>query len=206
MATRAPRSSLGTAVQVVFLLLMLSVLAGVLLVLFAVLSLVNAPGRVAGDLGSRLGGVGTEASRAVSNAQQALQNVTDPNRPPTGLVYDNEFTSLQSVRVGDRLPDASQYVLTVQAIRRRDGAESADTSLYGVIHAELRQPRETRIFGQVVRSDSDPHDYVIYKGESFRIAGAVYRVNWISQEENTIAVARYRHPDVISAPLKFEYE
>jgi hypothetical protein len=97
-------------------------------------------------------------------------------------------------------------VLTVQAMRRREFAESPDTSLYAVVHAELRQPRETRVFGQVVRSESDPHDHVVYKGETFRIGGALYRVNWISQEENTIAIARYRHPDVVSAPLKFEYE
>jgi hypothetical protein len=206
VAKQAPRSPLGTAVQVVFLLVLLSVLAGTLVVLFAVLSLINTPSRVAGDVGSRLGGVGAQASRAVSEAQQALQNVTDPSRPPTGLVYDTEFNSLQPVRVGERLPDASQYVLTVKEIHRREGAESPDTSLYAVVHAELRQPRETRVFGQVVRSDSDPHDYVVYKGESFRIDGAVYRVNWLSQEENAIAVARYRHPDSVSAPLKFEYD
>src|SRR3954462_422768 len=100
MATQAPRSTLGTAVQVVFLLLLLTVLAGMLVLLFAVLSLVNTPARVAGDLGSSLNGVGTQASRAVSGAQQALQNVTDPNRPPVGLVQDTEFTSLQALRIG----------------------------------------------------------------------------------------------------------
>jgi hypothetical protein len=206
MATQPQRSILGTAVQVVFLLLMLSVLAGMLVVLFAVLSLVSAPSRVAGDLGSRLSGVTSEATRAVTGAQQVLQNVTDPNRPPAGLIYDNEFTSLHVVRVGERLPESSEYLLTVQAIRRREGAESPDTSLYATIHAELKQPRETRFLGQVVRSDSDPHDHVVYKGEIFRIGGALYRVNWISQEENTLAAGRYRHPDDVSAPLKFQYD
>lgn len=204
---QAPRSILGTAVQVVFLLLLLSVLAGMLVVLFAVLSLLNTPGRLAGDLGSRLSGVTSEAERAVSGAQQALQNVTDPNRPPTGLVYDNEFASLQVVRVGERMPDgSSQYTLTVQAIRRREGADSPNTALYVVVHAELRQPRETRLLGQVIRSDSDPHDHVVYKGETFRVGGALYRVNWISLEDSTLAVGRYRHPDEVSAPLKFQYD
>ena len=74
-----------------------------------------------------------------------------------------------------------------------------------MIHAELRKPRETRLLGQVVRSDSDPHDYVLYKGETWRISNALYRVNWVSQDENAIAGATYRNPDSVSAPLKFDY-
>jgi hypothetical protein len=196
----------GTALQVVLLLLLLSILAGVVLMLFAVLSLVNAPGQLAGGVTTGLGGVASEASRAVSGAQQALQNATDPNHPPTGLTYDNEFSALPVWHVGDELPGGSQYVLTLQAIRRRAGADSPDTALYAVVHAQLRQPRETRILGQLVRSDADPHDYVIYKGETFRIGRALYRVNWISEEDAAAAAGVLRHPDAATAPLKFEYE
>ncbi len=197
---------MGTALQVVLLLLLLSILAGVVLMLFAVLSLVNAPGQLAGGVTTGLGGVASEASRAVSGAQQALQNATDPNHPPTGLTYDNEFSALPVWHVGDELPGGSQYVLTLQAIRRRAGADSPDTALYAVVHAQLRQPRETRILGQLVRSDADPHDYVIYKGETFRIGRALYRVNWISEEDAAAAAGVLRHPDAATAPLKFEYE
>jgi hypothetical protein len=200
------RGVLGTAVQVVVLLLLLSILAGVVLVLFAVASLVNVPGQVAGGVNSRLSGVAADASRAVSGAQQALQNATDPNHPPTGLIQDNEFSALQVWHVGDGLPGGTQYVLTLQAIKRRDGADSADTALYAVIHAELRQPRETRLLGQLIRSDPDPHDYVIYKGEPFRVGRAVYRVNWISQEEAALGAGVLRHPDATTAALKFEYD
>src|SRR6266849_2325653 len=196
----------GTALQVVLLLLLLSILAGVVLMLFAVLSLVNAPGQLAGGVSTGLGGVASEASRAVSEAQQALQNATDPNHPPTGLTYDNEFSALSVWHVGEGLPGGRQYVLTVQAIKRRDGAASPDTALYAVVHAELRQPRETRILGQLVRSDADPHDYVVYKGETFRLSRALYRVNWISQDENALAAGRYRNPDAVSAPLKFDFD
>jgi hypothetical protein len=196
----------GTALQVVLLLLLLSILAGVVLMLFAVLSLVNAPGQLAGGVTTGLGGVASEASRAVSGAQQALQNATDPNHPPTGLTYDNEFSALPVWHVGDELPGGSQYVLTLQAIKRRAGADSPDTALYAVVHAQLRQPRETRILGQLVRSDADPHDYVIYKGETFRIGRALYRVNWISEEDAAAAAGVLRHPDAATAPLKFEYE
>ena len=201
-----PRSILGTAVQGVVLLLLLAILAGVLLVLFAVASLVNVPGQVAGGVGSQLGGVATQAGRAVSGAQQALQNATDPNHPPAGLVYDTEFSSLQTWHVGDGLPGGTEYVLTVQGIKRRDGADSPDTALYAVIHAQLRHPRETRLFGQVIRSDSDPHEYAVYKGETFRIGRVVYRVNWISQDENSLAAGVVRRPDAVTAPLKFDYQ
>lgn len=206
MATQARPSVLGTVLQVVFLLLLLAVLAGVLFVLFNVVSLVNAPSQVAGGIGQGLSGASAQAGRVVTSAQQALQNVTDPNRPPVGLTYDTEFAELPVWRVGDKLTTGSQYVLTVQAIRRREGAESPDTALYAVIHAELRQPRETRFLGQVIRSDADPHDHVVYKGETFRVGRALYRVNWISQEDASLAAGRYRHPDVVSSALKFEYE
>src|SRR5713226_2603418 len=200
------RELLGTAVQVVVLLLLVSILAGMVLMLFAVASLVNAPGQVAGGVSSRLSGVASEASRAVSGAQQALQNATDPNHPPIGLTYDNEFSALPVWHVGEGLPGGSQYVLTLQTIKRRDGADSPDTALYAVIHAELRRPRETRVLGQLIRSDPDAHDYVVYKGETFRVSRALYRVNWISQDESALAAGRYRNPDAVSAPLKFDVD
>ena len=199
------RGILGTALQGVILLLLLAILAAVVLVLFAVASLINVPGQVAGGVSSQLGGVAAQASRAVSGAQQALQNATDPNHPPTGLTYDTEFSSLQTWHVGDGLPGGTDYVLTVQSIKRRDGADAPDTALYALIHAQLRQPRETRLFGQVIRSDSDPHDYALYKGETFRIGRAVYRVNWVSQDENGLAAGVVRHPDAVTAPLKLDY-
>ena len=200
-----PRSLLSTALQTVVLLLLLGILAAVLLVLFAVASLVNVPGQVAGGVGSQVSGVASQAGRAVSGAQQALQNATDPNHPPTGLVYDTEFSSLQTWHVGDGLPGGTEYVLTIQGIKRRDGADSPDTALYAVIHAQLRQPRETRLLGQLIRSDTDPHDYAVYKGETFRIGRVVYRVNWISQDDNGLAAGVVRRPDAVTAPLKLDY-
>lgn len=194
------------AIQIVSLLLLLAILAGVLLMLFTVAALVNVPGQVAGGVGSQLTGVAAQAGRAVTGAQQALQNATDPNRPPAGLIQDNEFSALNVVRLGEQLPGGSQYALSLLAIKRRDGADSSDTALYAVIHAELRQPREIRVLGQLLRSDSDPHDHVVYKGETFRIGRALYRVNWISDAEDAIALAAYRVPDAVSAPLKFAYE
>jgi len=200
------RGIVGTAVQVVILLLLLSILGTVVMLLLAVAPLVSVPGQVAGGVSSQLGGVASQAGRAVSSAQQAVQNATDPNHPPTGLAYDNEFSALQVWRVGDGLPGGKDYVLVFQAIKRRDSADSPDTALYAVVHAALRQPHETRLLGQLIRSDGDPHDYVLYKGETFRIGRALYRVNWISQEESALAAGTYRSPDAVRSPLKFEYE
>jgi hypothetical protein len=187
---------LGTAIQLVMLLLLLAILGAVVVVLLSLASLASVP--------SQVGGVASQASRALSNAQQAVQNVTDPNHPPAGLSYDTEFTALDTWRVGDGLPGGTDYVLTVKSIERRAG-DSPDTALYAVVHTELRQPHETRILGQLVRSDSDPHDYVVYKGETFRIGRAVYRVNWISQEANSLAAGVLRNPDTMTQPLKFDY-
>jgi hypothetical protein len=192
------RNPVGTAIQVVTLVLLLALLALVGVGVFVMVSLVRTPSQVAG-------GVAAQASQAISSAQQALQNATDPNHPPVGLAYDTEFTALDVWHVGDGLPGGAEYVLTIQSIKRREGAPSPDTSLYAVVHAELRQPRVTRILGQVVRSDSDPHDYVLYKGETFQIGRVVYRVNWVSQDENAVAAGVVRNPDVITQPLKFDY-
>jgi len=200
------RGIVGTAVQIVILLLLLSILATVVILLLAIAPLLSVPGQVAGGVSSQLGGVASQASRAVSNAQQVVQNVTDPNHPPSALSYDNEFTALQVWHLGDGLPGGQEYVLVLQSIKRRAGADSPDTALYADIHAALRQPRETRLLGQLIRSDSDPHDYVVYKGEAFRIGRALYRVNWISQEDGALAAGIYRNPDAVGLPLKFEYD
>jgi hypothetical protein len=197
--TESRRGLLSTAIQLITLLILLAILAGVGLVLLAMASLTNVPTQFGG-------GVASQASRAVSAAQQVLQNATDPNHPPAGLMYDAEFSSLQVWHVGEGLPGGTQYVVAVQAVRRRDGTDSPDTALYAVMHAELRQPRETRIFGRLLRSDSDPHDHVLYKGETFRIGRALYRVNWISQTDNALAAGALRQPDSLTQPLRFEYE
>ena len=189
------RNLIAIAIQLVFLLLLLAILAGVVFVLLQVVSFTRAPS----DLASN-------ASQAVSGVQTAIENVADPNHPPAGLTLDTEFTALDVLHVGEALPGGAEYVLTVKSIQHRDRAATADAAEYAVIHAELRQPRVTRILGQVVRSDSDGHDHVVYKGEMFRISRSVYRVNWVSQEQNAIAAGVIRNPDTVTQSLKFQYD
>ena len=205
-SSRPSGLTFGSVIQALILVLLLAMFGSLLLVLLTVASLLRVPGQVVGGVSGGLSGAAASASQALSSAERSLRDAADPTHPPSGLTYDTEYSSLQTWRLGEPLPDARDYVLTVQAIRRRAGADSPDTALYAVIHAELRQPRETRILGQVVRSDRDAHDYFLYKGESFRIGRAIYRVNWISQEEGSLAAGAYRRPDAVSAPLKFEYE
>jgi type II secretory pathway pseudopilin PulG len=196
---RRSASVVGTAIQAVVLLLLLAMLGAVVMVLLLMSSVVRVPNQVGT-------GVAAQAGRALSDAQQALQSATDPNHPPVGLTPDTELSALAVWHVGEGLPGGTDYVITVQSIKRRDGADSPDTGLFAVLHAELRQPRLTRILGQIVRSDSDPHDYAVYKGEVFRIGRVVYRVNWISQDESAVAAGAVRRPDVVTQSLKFEYD
>ena len=205
-SSRSPGLNFGSVIQALILVLLLAMFGSLLLVLLTVASLLRVPGQVVGGVSGGLSGAAASAGQALSSAERSLRDATDPAHPPSGLTYDAEYTSLQTFRVGDALPDARDYLLTVQAIRRREGADSPDTALYAVVHAELKQPRETRILGQVIRSDKDAHDAVIYKGENFRVGRAIYRVNWISQEEGSLAAGAYRRPDAVSAPLKFEYD
>ena len=62
------------------------------------------------------------------------------------------------------------------------------------------------MLGQLLRSDTDPHDYTLYKGETFRIGGTLYRVNWISSESSAVAAGVYRQPYAVRAPFKFAYD
>lgn len=194
------------AIQAVLLLILLAILAGVVFVILALASVANMPGQVASGVGGPFRSVASEASQALGNAQRALQASTDPEHPPSGLTYDTEITALDVRHVGDPLPGARDYALTVAEIQRRSGAESPDVALYAVVHAELRQPRETRLFGVVIRTDGDPHDHALYKGEAFRIGRSLYRVNWVSQEQGAIAIGQYRYPDGATQPLKLAYD
>jgi hypothetical protein len=194
-----PRNLLGTAIQILVVLLLVAMLGGVLIVLAEALTVVRAPTDVASGAAAR-------ASQALSDAEQAVTNATDPNHPPVGLTYDTEFAAFDVWHVGEGLPGGAEYVVTVQSIKRRDAATSSDSTLYAVVHAELRQPRVTRLLGQVVRSDSDPHDYALYKGEAFQIGRAVYRVNWVSQDQGALAAGVVRNPDSLTQPIKFVYQ
>jgi hypothetical protein len=202
----ARRGALVTAIQVLTVVLLVAILGCCMLVLFAMAAVVNVPGQMAGGVQGSLGAAASEAARGIGQARQALQDSIDPNYPPTGLTYDTQFSALRVWHPGDSLPGGSQYVLTVKSVQRRAGATTPETVVYATLHAELRQSRETRVLGQLIHSDSDPHDYAIYTGELFRIGNVLYRVNWVSQEENAFAAGVLRQPEAVTQSLKFEYD
>src|SRR5258708_37191250 len=107
------RGVLTTAVQLLALLILLAILAGVGLVLLAIASLTNVPTQFGG-------GMASQASGVVGAARQALQSATDPNHPPTGLAYDSELAGLDEWHVGDGLPGGTQYVIVDHSIQRRE--------------------------------------------------------------------------------------
>ncbi len=205
-APPARRSVLGTALQTLVLLLLLAVLAGIVLVLFSLASLLGATGQAASSVTGGVGNVAAQAGRALGDAGRTLRDAADPAHPPLGFSHDTELSALRAIRVGDALPGGRDYALTLAEIRRRDGADSPDAAFYAVVHAELRQPRETKILGQVVRRDVDPRDYSVYKGESFRVGRDFYRVNWVSFEDQAVALGTYRQPDRVTGSLKFELD
>lgn len=161
----------------------------------------------AGVLGRQLGGGLESAATVLGRAIQSTADRLDPAHPPRDpLVQDTEFSELRRVSAGQELGRAGGYVLTLTAIRKRAGASTADEAQYAVILRRLETPREQRVLGITVRQDWDEAEYVLYKGESFRLGRAYYKVNWLSVEQQDLAIGRYRTPDTVTAPLKIELD
>jgi len=202
--------SLGTANRFVGLLLKLTLLGILVAVLVGVVGLIGWIGigsRAGANLGEQVSGALTRGAGAVANAVQVVRDAADPSHPPRqALAQDTEFEELIRVEVGFSLPAPETRTLAFSGVQRRDGAESADAAVYAVVHSELKVPRETRVVGIVVRTDRDPRDYFLYKGESFRVGRRLYKVNWVSLDRRQMAVAAYRDPDRVTAPLKFELD
>lgn len=204
---RRPSDPLSFASRTVGLLLKLTCLAIAVTVLVGVLGLLGVGGRATTGVGDRLVEALGRGAGAVSQAVEGVRDLGDPAHPPRqALAQDAEFNELMRLDVGSPLADAGERTLVVAAVQRREGAESADAAVYATIHSELRTPRETLVLGIVVRTSRDPQDYYLYKGESFRVGRRLYKVNWVSLDRQQIAIAAYRDPDRVTAPLKFEID
>jgi hypothetical protein len=202
--------SLGAASRFVGLLLKLTLLGILVAVLVGIVGLIGWIGvgsRAGAGLSDQVSGALTRGAGALANAVQVVRDATDASHPPRQtLAQDTEFEELIRVDVGFSLPAPETRTLVFSGVQRRDGAESPDAAVYAVVHSELKAPRETRVLGIVVRTDRDPRDYYLYKGESFRIGRRLYKVNWVSLDRRQMAVAAYRDPDRVTGPLKFELD
>lgn len=184
-------------------LLLLVALLGVVL-LFA--SSFGGVGRVGDDLGSRARSAASSASDAAQRTGQSVADRFDAAHPPRGgISYDIEFAEFTRVSMGSSFGRSNTHVLTLVDVRTRPDAVSANDAEYAVVESALVAPREPRILGVTVFSDVDRQTQYLYKGESFRLGEAYYKVNWVSVAPPEIAVVRYRAPDP-GLPLKFELD
>ena len=200
--------ALGVASRVVGLLLkltLLAILVAVLVGLLGLLAFLGVGARGSGGIGEQIGVAVTRGTDAVAGAVRTVRDAADPAHPPRQpLAQDTEFDELIRLDVGASLPASEGRTLVFSGVQRREGPESSDAAVYAVVHSELIVPRETRVLGILVRRDREPRDFYLYKGESFRVGSRLYKVNWVSLDRRQMAVAAYRDPDRVTAPLKFE--
>lgn len=197
---------LGAILRLLAALVLLLIVGLLASMLFLLVALLGTGERVTGAIGglSQIAGSATERAR---DRAQALTDQFDPAHPPReSLLMDPEFAALRTVRVGAFMDSGAEFTLSLAAIERRAGAASPDQAQYAVVHRRYIAPREARVLGVVVRTDTGEADYYLYKGESFRVGRAYYKVNWVSTEQQELAVARYRSADGLTVPLKFELD
>ena len=184
-------------------LLVLGLTLGVL----TVVSAVTATGQAVSGVGARAESAVDGIGAAIGGAVHGLAERIDPTLPPRGpLALDTEFVSVRQVAVGATLGETGSHLLTVEAIRWRAGATSPDSAQYAVISGRLKEPRETRILGVLAWTDDGATAHYLDKGETFRVGGRLYKVNWISAERGVIAIAEYREPDRATVAVDFAYD
>ncbi|MHB1132673.1 MAG: hypothetical protein ACYC4L_09840 [Chloroflexota bacterium] len=174
--------------------------------LFVVVSLLGSGERLGGALGD-LGEVAGAAAERARDQAQGLRDQFDPAHPPReALALDPEFAELRRLPLGGEVAAGAEYRLALRAIERRGDAAAPAQAQYAVVQRQFITPREQRVLGVVVGVDRGEADYYLYQGESFRVGRAYYKVNWVSTEQQEMAILRYRSADGLTAPLKFEID
>ena len=133
----------------------------------------------------------------------AVPPLGDAKAPPNPKPQqDTEFDQLRTVTLGGVVGRTADYVFTLKEVKKRDGAKSRDEAQYAVVHKKLQSPRPRTIGPFALGEEADEADYYLYKGESFQLDTAYYKVNWISAE-GQLTVGLYRDPDDLTDRLKF---
>jgi hypothetical protein len=155
--------------------------------------LTSTPDRLAHALGTRS-----------AELLQEVSDLLDPTHPPRQpLAQDVEFSAWNRVAVGDVVAASGTHQLTLGEVRRRADAASGDHAAYAIVRQRLETPRVTRIFDIPIRVDTGEMSYILYKGESFQVGEAFYKVNWVSPDPGEIAIAQYRRRQDVPTTLKF---
>jgi hypothetical protein len=177
-------------------------LAALALMIFLVLSITS----LTGSLDQRITGAAQRTGQAVTAAAQAVGDVFNPTHPPRyAISQDTEFSSLQTLGLGDVLGRSSEYLFTLADIRRRnDPSTNPDFVQYAVLQRQYQVPHETKLLGLTIHVDRGEQQYILDRGESFRIGSQLYKVNWISSGDIRMAVATYRDPDQFAGELAFQ--
>jgi hypothetical protein len=199
-----PETVLGWSLAAIALALGVLLCALALAALVGVASLAGGPWR---SVGEQVGGVVARSGQAAAAAGQAALDIFDPRHPPRDpLRLDTEFDALAVVPVGDALGASGESRLQLAAIAKRGDARDDATAQYAVVRRELLTPQPRRVLGVPLGEDRGQHEHYLYKGQSYRLGGHYYKVNWVSVDRQQVAVARYRTADGTLGPLAFEYD
>jgi hypothetical protein len=183
---------------VIVLLLVLIALAAYLLPTAAqvgggIQGLTSAPDRLTHGLGVRS-----------AELLQDVADLVDPAHPPRqALRHDVEFDAWNRIPVGGVVATSGMHHVTLVEVRRREDATSGDYVSYAVVRQRMDAPRVIRIFDAPIRVERGEVSHVLFKGESFQVGEAAYKVNWVSRETGEIAVAQYRRRQDVPGALKF---
>jgi len=205
LETTRGRDPLGVLLRILgALALLLAVALLALLVLFA--ANFAGVGRAGEDFSNRARGAIESTSAVVQRTVQGVTDRFDPAHPPRDtLAYDAEFAELLLVPSGGVIAEGPAHALILVDGRLRPDAATPNEADLAIVESRLITPRETVVLGITVRRDEERSTHYLYKGESFRVGGVYYKVNWVSASPPEIAVARYRAPNP-GVPLKFELD
>ena len=174
-------------------------------IVLVVYQLTHAGGNLTGGVGTTLQTAGQAVARGAQSAIQSVGDVVDPLHPPRYPInQDPEFDELRSLSVGDTVGDSRLYHFTVLAVEQRtDGGDPAQL-VYARIHQRLLVPDITKILGVTIRTDDQPKDYALYRGQEFGLAGHAYKVNWLSIQNHALGIIRFRRVADADGPLVFD--
>jgi hypothetical protein len=182
--------------------LFLVVAASVLLVVY---QFTHAGGNLTGGVSTTVQAAGTALAQSAQSVVQSVTDAADPLHPPRyAILQDPQFDELRTLSAGDAVGDSRLYHFAVVAIEQRSDSGTTDQLAYARVHRRLLVPNVTKILGITIRTDDQPQDYALYRGEEFGLGGHTYKVNWLSLATQQITTTRFRQPSDAEGPLVFD--
>jgi hypothetical protein len=165
----------------------------------------HAGGNLASGVGNTLQTAGQTVAQSAQSAVQSVGDAADPLHPPRYPInQDPEFDELRSLSAGDSVGDSQLDHFSVVAVEQRSEGGAPAQLVYARIHRHLLVPNVTKFLGITVRTDDQPQDYALYRGQEFGLGGHAYKVNWLSIENQTLEIVRFRQATDAEGPLVFD--